>query len=434
MIIKINSSFRALTTLNHFLAIAATLLFFSELASYLFNKELLPISLTEWGIFFFAGAFLLLVFNKESINQNLSRSIFKWLFLLGVFVFIYGWYPIAIQGLFPEDATDEMNNYLLTILYLFSFGVILYQESAFLLARKTMVLIAILAVGINIYDFVSLNPAQFSHIIGRAGGLYRDPNNCGIVLTFTFLLTINIIKPSYKFIYALWLFLGIVLTQSRGGILVFLLIFSFYLFNRTFSLRSVLVVGSSFIGIAIILGFSLYESYKNDFLVILHYYDSMFARYHQLLGMETNSIKNDLRADIFMHYWNLWLEQPILGHGLGASVFHEYYLDREDGTISSHNQFLTFLVDFGIAGIVLIGTFLGSLLTFKKVLLYYKEAFLFSLVFLLFAFTSHNMFDHYSLLFIYILFGRLLQYKYENGHPMIGINLSNTKTSVTPAY
>ncbi len=410
---------------NHFLAVLVVLLFFSESASYLYHIKVMPISMTNWAFVLLANALLLLVLSENLLKTCFSRPIFKWLLAFLIVNCIWAWYPAAVAGNFQQQTIDQFNRCLLLVIYMFSFGIIFSRESAFVIARQTAFLVTIITVGINIFDFISLNPAQFSHIIGRAAGCFKDPNNCAIVLTFAFILTIGIVRPSLKFIYTLWVFLGIILTQSRGGILVFSLLFLLYLYNQTYSKKSILLVGSVFTALLVVVGFTLFDSIKADLFKAMNSFENIFLRYNQLLTMHTESFGTDTRAQILSYYMNLWAQKPILGHGLGAANY--YLFDEGNHSVSSHNQFLFFMVELGLIGFPLLMVFLKSLVTYKQVFLCYKEALAFILVFLLFSFTSHVLFNLYSLFFLYIMFTRFLQYKYENQHPMFRIKYLKCK-------
>jgi len=417
---------------NHFLVILITVLFFSELAPYLYNKDFLSISLKHWAVINVFFAISLLVLNKQSIIPILSQGYFKWLFFFLILTLTWGWFSVALFGWYPEKGVDQFNAHILAILYLFSFAIILNKASAFRIARQLVLWIVILNVGINIYDFVSLNPEQFSHIPGRAAGMYGDPNNSSIVLCFGFVLTIGLVRPALKLPFTLWVFLGIILTQSRGGILVFLLIFSYYYFKKEYSRKSILKLGFIMLIVGTLITTYFLDTFQNEGQQLINNFDNLIERYDRVMNMIEGNSMTDVRVIVFQEYLEHWMQYPILGNGMGASYFYE--IKELTHTISSHNQFLNLMVDFGIFGFILLIVFLWVLLTYNQVFLFYPEGLLFLLLFLLFAFTSHNMLDHYSLLFIYPMFGRLLQLKYEKGDPMLKLPFLTTKKNYIPIH
>jgi len=83
-------------------------------------------------------------------------------------------------------------------------------------------------------------------MVRNAAGFYFNSNLSGIVLCFGFLITVDIIWSNFKLAYALFVFLGIVLTQSRGGITIFAFLLLSTFFRNSYSLKSALIIG--FIG------------------------------------------------------------------------------------------------------------------------------------------------------------------------------------------
>jgi len=399
---------------NHFLVFLSVFLFLSEFALYTYEKKISPLSLKHWAFIMLGGAILLLGFEVKKIKSILNRPIFYWIGAFSVFTLFWGLKAVAIDGTYGEDAIDQVNRNLLAVIYIFSFSVILYRESAFLLAKKIAVWVVIFSVIINIYDFISLDISQFSSIYGRGAGLYMDPNICGTALTMGYILTISNIRPNWKFAYSLWGFLGILLTQSRGGIFIFSSILVFFSFKGVFSKKSVLVFGSVFMLLISAVGLKLYNDHKDDFFSKLQAFDTMFERYEQLINPKVKHVKEDTRMKILTIYCSLWLESPVLGKGIGASNYYEEDVFQRgfDHKISSHNQLLNMMVDFGIVGFILFFSFLYALLIYDSTFLYTIESMTFLYAFLLFAMVSHTLLADFYAFFVYSFVARLVQYEY----------------------
>lgn len=409
---------------NHCLVFISVLLFFSEFALYTYEKEVSPISLKSWAFIMLGGALLLLALEAKKIKPILNRPIFHWLGAFLIFTLIWGLKAVAIDGTYGEYAVEQVNRNILAVIYIFSFAIILYRESAFLLAQKLTVWVLLLSVIINIYDFIGLDQTQFSAIYGRAGGLYTDPNICATALTMGYILTISIIRPNWRFIYSMWLFLGILLTQSRGGILVFsLVLFLFYLKGR-FSKKSVLVFGSVFLLCVSAIGLKLFNDNKADFFSKLQAFDTMFERYEQLVNPQVKHVKEDSRMRILTIYLTLWLKNPLLGNGIGAANYYKKseFVKGVNHKISSHNQLLNMMVDFGIIGFILFFSFLYALLIYNNTFFYTVESNVFLIAFVLFAMVSHTLLRDFYAFFVYAFIARLVQYEYHKGEDKFYLN------------
>lgn len=406
---------------NLFLAFLAPAVIFSDLALYINDKELYPITMKHWTVIMFGAAILLWGLNKKQIIPTLRSPLMRWLGLYFLVVIFGGIISIGFLGNFIEPATTQFNDHFLSILFLFAFIIIVFRESAFHFARKVMVGVLILSVFINIYDFIMLDENQFSFIMGRAAGLYGNPNAAGIALTFGFLVTIGIIPANYKFAFSSWVYLGIILTQSRGSILVFGIIFMILFFRGTYSRKSILLIGSLALSVGIVAGIYLFDKYKDEFLYKMEGMTTMFERFNQLSSLKAQKLEEDPRGDLALYYFDIWTNRALFGYGMGAAYF---FADNspERGS-SSHNQFLNLMVDFGLIGFFLIAFFLSSIISYDQQRHWYLECILFIMVFFLFSFTSHNMFDQYNLLFVYAMMGRLVQHKYEYGHAEIRLKL-----------
>lgn len=364
----------------------------------------------DWAILFFGATTFLVLSDTQRLKKIIHHPIFKWTLLFSFFVMVWGWFGVAIKGTYGEVAIDQFNTYFLAILFLFTFLGLLIRESAFVLARKVMVVILIGSVLINIYDFISFNPSQFSRIYGRAAGLYKDPNNSSIVLAFGLIATYGIIRPKFRFAYAIWIFLGVLLTQSRGGILTYTGILALLFYKKTFSKKSLAYVFALLLVVGAFTSLLLLDQFKSK-LSNIQNQRGMFERFEQLLGKNTHHVKEDVRLSLLAYNLDLWLQQPVTGNGLGASSYLKRY--SPDGT-ESHNQLLLFLVDFGIGGLIIWGSFLLTIITANHRIQRSFEAMLFLLPFALFSMVSHNLFDYASLIFFYTFYARLLQYQADN--------------------
>lgn len=209
---------------NYFLVILIVFFFFSEAALYLYEKDLSPLSLVHWAIILLSFSIPLLIIDRSILPSILKSSLFSWLCLLCFVTFFWGCYEMGIASNFGEDGIEQINRNILACLYIFAFMIILHRIEAFWFAHRLIVLVVILSVGINIFDFISLDKEQFCPIYGRAAGFYYNPAICCTALTFGYIFSMMLLRDTLKFIFTIWVFIGIGLTQSRGGIAIFSII------------------------------------------------------------------------------------------------------------------------------------------------------------------------------------------------------------------
>ncbi len=403
--------------LNQLMVVMIGLMFYSAIFDYIAHKEYIPIQLKHFMVVVIAMAVLILALDGPNRQRNLARPIFKWLALYWVVSLIWGGASIAISGTFGEAAIDQFKQNTLTFFYFSSFCILLYERSSFQVARKLVIYVAIFSVGVNIYDFISFDVKEFSIIPGRAAGFYLNANKSGIVLCFAYLMTIDLVRSYWKPVYTIWLFLGIVLTQSRGSIGMYSFLVLATLMRGRYTLPSLLAFGTV-VGISVFIAFNyLLKDYQKDLLKYADSFNNIIERVDNVMAGSSGSVKEG-RVMILYYYVNLYKEKPITGHGMGASLGNEVL--THTGPISSHNLFLNLMVDYGIMGGILILLFVWSIVSYNGHYLYYWEGVFFPIMFLAFAFTSHNLFDYTCHYYIYALYGRLIHMRYEEHEPMLG--------------
>lgn len=181
-----------------------------------------------------------------------------------------------------------------------------------------------------------------------------------------------------------------------------------------FTKKSILLIGTTFLLLLGVVGGNMYEQNKNQFLSKLQSFNTMFERYDQLMNPNIKHLKDDSRTQILIFYIDLWLQKPILGYGIGAN----YYYKQNDGgsnkhQISSHNQLVNTMVDFGLFGLLLYITFCLSLISYNTKLLLLEWNIFLLLAFLLYSFVSHTLLRDFNMFFVYAFIARLNQYAFN---------------------
>jgi O-antigen ligase len=251
----------------------------------------------------------------------------------------------------------------------------IFDDLAVLQVTKRAVVVATLVgVVLNIYDFMF--PGFFSYNLGRAAGLYVNPNFSGISLALGCVIGLSAIRrPWRQEAFVLVSFIGVLVTFSREAILVFGCVLVGGNLAGQLRLRRLAVAGG--IGVALFVAFNMGNSLLSE----------KIASSDQWSRLTSHSLDDSAggRANLAKEALDVFEEAPLLGQGFGTNV----YLDNELG---SHNFYLSLLADHGIVGIFLIPTLLLSI--GRKSWDFYA----FAAAFLVFCLFSHNVFDQAAVL------------------------------------
>lgn len=214
--------------------------------------------------------------------------------------------------------------------------------------------------------------------IPRAVGLMKDPNIAALVfLSFYYYLFFVSIKN--KSFYLLLVVFLIFATLSRGAIATFLITL------LLFSLRS-------------IKHFTFFIFYSSIFLILagfLYINLESFAQIFEkrLSGLETGAG----RFEMWENAYNLFLQSPILGHGIFNFRFlNELYFNDSH---FAHNTYIEVIVETGIIGLTLFFLYLSSLLGMA----YKNDALFFSVLALIVMALTISIYINPIFIFINII-------------------------------
>ena len=198
----------------------------------------------------------------------------------------------------------------------------------------------------NVYEII-FSSAYLSYS-GRAGGLFGQANSSGIFMAsygFLPLALAGTVRGARRVLYAgafLLCAYGVIVSGSRAALLCLAaagLVFAFYRSKRAFLWLLV--------GMAISVPASSFLLPKG----ILTHYESTFegSDYEGVAGKFEGSAANRIVQN--QAGFKLFLDSPILGHGLGGFYYRSpKYLPpgAPDVTRSPHSTYLSFAVDGGI--------------------------------------------------------------------------------------
>jgi hypothetical protein len=292
--------------------------------------------------------------------------------------------------------------FILMMMFLFS------EERAQFRGRQAILMAVVMAVALNIYEF--FNPLAFSNIAGRSAGLYINPNISAAACILGMIASIELVENKYRGPFVLFVGLGVYLTFSRGGIMVWLGVVLLMCIIGTIHLRRlVLTMMIAVVAVTILM------------LSNLDLMASLFDRFgaldqnvlQRIVWLKKPSFYDSPSMDrisVAKITWDMFLDKPLLGNGTGAS--------SEWNTIgvSSHNMFLNLMADHGILGLFIV-PFLVIAVTWRTVVEMRHMAIIFSFFILVWSLFSHNVLEErYILLAIALVTAMVTRSRMRQGH------------------
>lgn len=251
----------------------------------------------------------------------------------------------ALTGLSLED--EGIKGYIVRLLKLVQLFALFWLASGLLrdpsLAKKSMLTLAITCAGLAVGTLIGL-PGFAPEASGRVTAFEFNPNSLASFMTVAAIIIIGFClketgwsakRKLFLFAMTIPLFLVLVGTGSRSGIVSMVFAMSFYFVPHRGSKRQMLAFGVVLAAIAGI-----------GFLVIMDPVAS--ERWSRTVeGDSTN------RGDIYAAALDMFAERPIAGWG-GKAAFGELgsRLGMTSGHLDAHNAILYLLIEVGLLGTV----------------------------------------------------------------------------------
>jgi O-Antigen ligase len=217
-------------------------------------------------------------------------------------------------------------------------------------ARRALAFMVVVCVVVNIWDIThpyTLIPitSEFA-TVGRAAGLFINPNQAGAALVAGFTLSVAVVPRRWRIAYLALVVIGVGLTFSRAAILGLLLVtFALAYRRRTLSVRQIaaalLVVGVATYLAWLVVSAELQERFNIDPQVALD-------RLEWILDPSGRSdFSQEERVELLERGWAQFLASPLVGNGVGsAELWEERY--------STHNMYVLLASDFGFIGLLIL--------------------------------------------------------------------------------
>jgi O-antigen ligase/polysaccharide polymerase Wzy-like membrane protein len=228
-------------------------------------------------------------------------------------------------------------------------------------------------------------------ILGRAAGLYIQPNGAGMAISLGFLMSHSVVGRGRFYLFFFICMVGLLATASRGALLCFVPVLFFVKFPgvRFSTMATLILVVVLLAGLAT----ASYESWSE--------FQDNADLWLNLVGGRSFGIEGDIvdpsgsdRIAAAAKAWEVFSESPWLGAGVG-------YTRSWDLIDPPHNMYLTFAAEFGgLVGIpLLILYFISVYFSIADPRLKYNARLVLQFLALFFFFT-HNHFDDYVALLI----------------------------------
>lgn len=372
------------STTGVWLARAWICVFFSNLPIYIGLFVFPPIQPLHW-IVALSGTTLVFLMRPRSTAKD--RSLAFPLAMLGYLALCLAAYVLQGGG----DPVVLRQRVLGVVVAILSYSCFTASEGAVLAARRALVWIMLFSVAVNVYDIthpLTLVPADSEFAtLGRAAGLFMNPNQAGAALVLGFALSLGAVPPRWRVIYAVLVTGGVALTLSRGALVGLAMVYAALFFEgRTLRAGQVVKIMtlSAAAGYVFWLIFSaeLQSRFNIDPSLILD----------RVLWILDPSGRADFsqeeRVELAERGWLQFLASPYFGNGLGSTELWEL-------RTSTHNLYLMLASDFGIVGLFVLPVLLAAVIRSDVMSLTGGVA----ATFLLFwALLSHNVLSEYYML------------------------------------
>lgn len=330
-----------------FLAVAAVFLFCTNLDSYLFDTGVAPKPVLV--IYGFAAACIPLFSSFPSKIKYIPRSVviaFSLYLAMSLISFILSPESEAVY----EAVQARIRSVFFVMLMIFIISGDKLIENCVRLAMIAVIVMNL----INNYNEL-LNPVIFGGLndTGRPAGFYVNPNKASCALMLGMILNINFIPRKYRLLFILVCTISIMLTFSRGAMLIIpIVIFIFALYKLISRKQFIcgLVVAVFFIHQFI--GSSKYILYE---AVNLGLQKNVITRIETFIDPSSSESDQDTsRVDVIPFAWQNFFEKPFFGHGIGYTSIW--------GDIPPHNMYLFLMVEHGFLGLIIFPLLVLSLI------------------------------------------------------------------------
>jgi hypothetical protein len=382
-------------------AVLAVMIFFTNFDLYLFSTGIISFTPLHWIIAF--GIISLPIFlSARNVMIVLKSPAIIWLpsyiIVSAIWFLAFGQSGIAWQ---------ELRTRLLSSLFILMMMFLFSAERAQFRGRQAILMAVLMAVAFNIYEF--FHPLAFSDIPGRSAGLYINPNISGAACILGMITSIEVVEKRYRGPFVLFVGVGVCLTFSRGGILLWLVVVVLMLIIGTIHLRRLVLTMMLAVVVVTMVMLSNLDLVAPLFDRFGALDQNVLNRIVWLKNPSFSSSDYWERLGAAEHAWQMFLDSPFLGNGTGASK------EWNPLGLSSHNMFLNLMADHGVFGLFVL-PLLVLAATWRAAGESRHTAIIFSVFIFLWSLISHNVLEErYSILSFALIIAMVTRSRMEQG-------------------
>lgn len=345
-------------------------------------------------LFLFVPLFLVLLFKKRiHLPALLGKPIVKWLIIyliISIGSFLYA----LLFDLNSNSIYKVFRELIFSVLIIFLITGFFSKHSRLLYAQKCLIFGVLFSVLMNVAGFLGI--FSISKTLGRASGFYMNPNTSGITLCLGMVLVTSKVPARWRTLFIFIVGIGVLLTFSKTAVFFYIIFLFYHLFFQKDMPKYMKVISC-----LAILAVAVYFHKKivNLFNESASLNENVMTRLSVITNplQHESNITGNVRVEIAKRSLHKYFNRPFIGYGLGADHSIELSQGWQGGT---HNQYLAFLLDYGLLGAFLLFYYFIRLK--NKVNEGKKKLFRnYILAFLFFCMFSHTLFIGYSTLFIH---------------------------------
>lgn len=345
--------------------------FWVEKALHFKATETVGLSFSNLALCLLVAGWLLAVIRKRMIfpYSNINKPLIALIVVFGASLPIkqaLGEVPIISVA----EEIGSLKNWITPLLLFFLLLNVINKESTcnkILLGLLGIVVLTALSTILSSFGLISLNRDYVLSQRGRSFG-FAEPNQYAafLLLFLPLLLTVSqLVKNSAVRILALGssclTVIGLITTGSRSGIIVFVLSIFFYLRllgkGRVVGIKKMMVVFGLLLLVGAI-GFAFAPQHVRDYTMMK--FDPSYVQTAERHGMGKVDYYTSGRTLIWPKGFLLFLNSPLFGHGL--DTFIPLMNKRFRIPANSHNDYLLYLVNFGLIGFALLSVVIVRIL------------------------------------------------------------------------
>ncbi|RLA74314.1 MAG: hypothetical protein DRG78_21425, partial [Epsilonproteobacteria bacterium] len=293
------------------------------------------VRIPEYIIYFLLFAVLSFLYLIKKKDIVISKSLSTWV----VFYFFVNTIYLVEAG-FSNSVYQFYPIIIMYVIVFLAFSLLCHLDDDQLsMSRKGVASGAIIGVILLLIDFTI--PGYFAvgdnTVAGRAIAMYGNSNFAAIALILALILSIDIIDKNLKLYYILIIFIGVLVTFSRSGLLVFILITSIMAYQNKISKKTFMVMVSSIISFLIFLLLGGFEVIATTFDIEIT--DNLINRISFFVDSDNAETGDmDERKRVLLAALDLFADSPFFGDGFAATRLWDH-------RVSPHNTFAVTLAE-----------------------------------------------------------------------------------------